>query len=219
MRRISFFLPRDDDQERNQRSKSSRKVFDDYPLFSAALNSMKIDEGKLEESGRLTSADDLWKSIFSDKLTRRIQARAYNYIIDENTWQFSEIGRRWLTDSEVKHTRLASSSQSVRFAGEFHLRPKFGWTRPDEEWELVFDNASGTYSPNANLLINLKKLILFNFPGVNIVTYDYKDPKLRESMDQLEFASKMNKHNPTPTINKHVRPSLLSTWNYNPTSF
>jgi hypothetical protein len=60
---------------------------------------------------------------------------------------------------------LANCSECVRYAGEFHLRPKFGWNRMDDQWEIMFDNASGAY-----LLFNLKKLLLFNFPGLNIIT-------------------------------------------------
>ncbi len=32
--------------------------------------------------------------------------------------------------------------------------------------------------------MNLKELLLFNFPGLNIVTYDYKDPQLKQSVEQ-----------------------------------
>ncbi|CAF4128706.1 unnamed protein product, partial [Adineta steineri] len=90
--------------------------------------------------------------------------------------------------------RLANWSEYICYAGEFHLRPKFGWTKLNDEWELVFDNASGTYSPNAELLINLKKLLLFNFPGLNITTYDYKDPMLRDSIEQLEIIARRYKN-------------------------
>jgi len=150
---------------------------------------------RYDESGLLSNTDDLWKRVFFDKTIGKIRPRAYNYIIDDDAWLFSEIGDRWLTNSEIKHKRLANFSTNVRFAGEFHLRPKHGWTRPNDEWEIVFDNASGTFSPNANLLINLRDLILFNFPQLDIVTYDYKDSRLSESLDQLEFASKKYKYN------------------------
>ncbi|CAF0796128.1 unnamed protein product [Adineta steineri] len=112
-----------------------------------------------------------------------------------DSFVFTEIDPRVFADSTIKHARLANWSEYICYAGEFHLRPKFGWTKLNDEWELVFDNASGTYSPNAELLINLKKLLLFNFPGLNITTYDYKDPMLRDSIEQLEIIARRYKNN------------------------
>ncbi len=164
-------------------------------MLSSEQNDMKLERTlKPNENGRLTSADDLWKFIFLDRETQKMKPRAYNYIIDDNTWRFSEITYQFFTDFEIKHARLANCSECVRYAGEFHLRPKFGWNRMDDQWEIVFDNASGTYLPNADLLVNLKKLLLFNFPGLNIIIYDYKDPMLRDSLEQLQFATKKYKH-------------------------
>jgi hypothetical protein len=91
---------------------------------------------KHNENGRLTSADDLWKLIFLDRTTQQIKPRVFNYIIDDNTWGFSEIGDKFFNDSTIKHARLANCA---RFAGEFHLRPKYGWNRVNDEWEIVFD--------------------------------------------------------------------------------
>ncbi|CAF2732003.1 unnamed protein product [Rotaria sp. Silwood2] len=111
---------------------------------------------KYNESGRLTSADDLWKSIFLDRATQKIKPRIYSYVIDDNAWQFGETGHRFFSSSSSKHAVLGNCSEFICYAGEFHLRPKFGWNRLDDEWELVFDNASGTYAPNADLLSNLE---------------------------------------------------------------
>jgi hypothetical protein len=217
LRRIPFFFPSNDYQESNQQYRSSRNVFNTYPILSAAQSIMKQKHQlfyertlKSNENGRLTSTDDLWKLIFLDRLTQKIKPRAYNYIIDDNTWQFSEISHQFFTDYEIKHAHLANSSECLRYAGEFHLRPRFGWNRMDDQWELVLDNASGTYSPNANLLDNLKKLLLFNFPGLNITVYDYKDPMLRDSLEQLELAMKKYKYT-TTTINKRNLPYSSST--------
>jgi hypothetical protein len=127
------------------------------------------------ENGRLSSTDDLWKLIFFDRVTQKYQTTCL-------------------------FTQLANHSKSVRYAGEFHLRPRFGWNRINDQWEIVFDNASGTYSQNGALFVNLKKLLLFNFPELNIITYDYKDPMLKKSLEQLQFATKKYKH--STTINK-----------------
>jgi hypothetical protein len=192
LRRISFFFPPDERQQSNRQYKAAQDVFGNYPISVAAQSTLKYNE-----NGRLTSADDLWKLIFLDRETQKIKPRVYSYIIDDNTWQFSETGHRFVNHPARKHARLGNGSECIRYAGEFHLRPKFGWNRADDDWELVFDNASGTYSPNAHLLENLKKLLLFNFPGLYIITYDYKDPMLQESMEQLELAAKKYKYNTT----------------------
>jgi hypothetical protein len=124
-------------------------------------------------------------------------------VIDNSTWRFSETGQQFFTDFASKHAMLANCSKYVRYAGEFHLRPKHGWNRCDDEWELVFDNGSGTYAPSADLLENLKDLLLYNFPGLNVVTYDFKDPALKESVEQLKAVMKRQKHI-APTLNQLV---------------
>jgi hypothetical protein len=205
LRRISFFFPPNEQQQWSRQYKPARQLFGNYPTSLAAQSNMKLAHKELygrtvkdHEEGRLTSTDDLWKLIFLDRVTQKIKPRIYTYIIDDNTWQFSETGHRFFGDSTRKHAVLTNCSECVHYAGEFHLRPKFGWNRLDDEWELVFDNASGTYSPNADLLVNLKKLILFNFPGLNVVTYDYKDPMLQESIEQMEmYAEKYNRSTTT----------------------
>jgi len=160
----------------------------------------------------LTNADDLWKLVLSERTTQCIKPCIYTYVIDDNTWRFSETGHRFFTDFASKHALLANCSEYVRYAGEFHPRPKYGWNRCDDEWELVFDNGSGAYAPNADLLVNLKEFLLFNFPGLNVVTYDYKDPRLKESMELLKVA--MGKYNHiTPTLNQLVNCFQPSTLN------
>jgi hypothetical protein len=108
----------------------------------------------------LKSTDDLRKFIFFDRETQKLKSRSYNYIIDDNTWQFNEITRLFFTDSQIKHAHLANHFESVRYAGEFHLRTGFGWNRINDQWEIVFNNASDTYSPNDALLIIVRKKTL-----------------------------------------------------------
>ena len=189
LRRVSCFFPSGRRQKWNRLHKPARDLLSNYstvPIPHSTVNR--------SESGRITSASDLWKWIFFDRENEQIQPRIFNYVIDDATWQFSETGHQFFGASANKHILLANCSEFVCFAGEFHLRPKFGWNRLDGEWELVFDNASGTYSPDADLLINLKELLLFNFPGLNVITCDYKDPMLKDSIEQLELAVQMYKH-------------------------
>ena len=53
----------------------------------------------------------------------------------------------------------------------------------DVSWELVIDNNSGTYSPDPMMLPALKACMEYNFPGFNVVTLDFNDPALKESVD------------------------------------
>ena len=194
MRRISVFFSPQDRQHWNREYKAARVIFGDGPLTVASRHSIKLAHKVLygktinnTESGRLNSADDLWKLIFPDKNAQKMKPSVYTYVIDDNTWKFSETGIQFFTDFASKHALMTNSSEYVRYAGEFHPRPKHGWDKWDDEWELVFDNGSGTYSPDEDLLVNLKKLLLFNFPGLNVVTYHYDDPRLKESIEQLRL--------------------------------
>lgn len=53
----------------------------------------------------------------------------------------------------------------------------------DVLWELVIDNNSGTYGPDPMMLPALKECMEYNFPGFNIVTFDFKNPALTESVE------------------------------------
>ncbi|CAF1114346.1 unnamed protein product [Rotaria sordida] len=195
IRRISVFFKSHEWQHWNKKYKAAQTIFGNHPLSLASQNALKLAHKalygrtlKYNENGQLNNANDLWKCIFSDRITNRIKPCIYTYVIDDNTWRFSE------TDVQV----------FANFAtGQFHPRPKYGWDNCDDEWELVFDNGYGTYAHDINLLINLKDLLLFNFPGLHIVTYEYDDPKLKESMTALKHATEKYK-NSTTTIRQLV---------------
>ena len=196
MKRISVFFPPHKRQHWNRQYQTARLIFSGHPSSIASINAIKIAHKALygrtlknSENGRLNSANDLWKCVFTDIITHQIKPCVYTYVIDDNTWRFSETGEGFFTDFASKHALLANGSEHVRYAGEFHARPKHGWNRQGEEWELVFDNGSGTYAPSADLLGNLQALIEYNFPGLNVLTYDFKDPMLKESMEQLKIAA------------------------------
>ncbi|CAF0762298.1 unnamed protein product [Adineta steineri] len=216
MRRLSFFFPPYQRQHWNTKYKLARAIFGKCPLSIAPRTTLKIAHKALygrtvkhSENGRLNDANDLWKYVFTDKFTKKIEPCVYTYVIDDHAWRFSEVGSRLLTDIASKHALLANGCEYVRYAGEFHLRPKHGWDKIDDEWELVIDNGSGTYAPNPDLLKNLKELLVFNFPGLNVVTYDQEDPKLKESKDQMKVATEENKHK-TIVIDELAKLSPLS---------
>ncbi|CAF3052764.1 unnamed protein product, partial [Rotaria sp. Silwood2] len=204
LRRISGFFKPHEQQHWNTKYKAAQTIFGNCPASLATRSAIKLAHKVLygqtlrhHENGQLTNADDLWKFVFSNRTTQRIKPCIYTYVINDNTWHFSETDVQFFADLASKHALLANGSKYVRYAGEFHPRPKYGWDRCDDEWELVFDNGSGTYAPNPDLLINLKELLLFNFPGLNIVTYEYKDPRLKESVTELKRAVEKYKNSAT----------------------
>ena len=214
MRRISVFLKPYERQHWNTKYKAAQHIFGDSPLALTTQSTLRLAHKVLygrtkkhNENGLLANADDLRKWVFADRRTQYIKPCIYTYIIDDNTWRFSETDAQFFADFASKHALLANGSEYVRYAGEFHARPKYGWNDCNDEWELVLDNGSGTYAPNVDLLNNLKELLLFNFPGLNIITYDYKDPKLRESVSELKHAAEKYK-NSTTTIQQLVASSL-----------
>ncbi|CAF1096146.1 unnamed protein product [Adineta steineri] len=210
IRRISEFFKPCDRQYWNKHYLAAQTIFGFCPVSTASQSTIKLAHKilygrtiKNTESGQLTNADQLWKSIFSNPISKKIKPSIYSYVIDDNTWRFSETDAQFFADYASKHALLANCSKYVRYAGEFHPRPKYGWDRCDDEWELVFDNASGTYAPDASLLNNLKELLIFNFPGLDIVTYDHDDPQLKESLEQLKNSAEKYL-NSTTTIQKLV---------------
>ena len=216
LKRISVFFPTYERQHWNRQYHAARNIFGGCPLALASQGTIKVAHKVLygrtlkhNENGRLNTVDDLWKSIFTDRITKKIEPRLFTYIIDDNTWRFSETGHRFFTDFASKHALMANCSRCVRYAGEFHARPKYGWDRvdddDDDEWELVFDNGSGTYAPSADLLENLQALLTYNFPGLNVVTYDYKDSALKESVERLKFEMEKKKHILLPSNNMYIR--------------
>lgn len=131
---------------------------------------------------------------------RRVKPAIYTYIIssDDDSFRFSETGAAFFVDFASKHALHSNCSETVRYSGEFHPRPKGGWQNfnddtPDSQvnWELVIDNDSGTYAPDKGLLPKLKELLEFNFPGFCIYAFDREDERLKESVETCrEYAMK-----------------------------
>jgi len=122
----------------------------------------------------------------------RVKPAVYTYIIsaEDDSLRFSETGAAFFVDFASKHALHANCHPSVRYSGEFHPRPAGGWKAfndktPDEDvkWEIVVDNNSGTYSPDKNLLPQLKALLEYNFSDVTVYALDREDPELTESRE------------------------------------
>ncbi|KAH9857434.1 hypothetical protein C2E23DRAFT_720170 [Lenzites betulinus] len=122
----------------------------------------------------------------------RVKPAVYTYIIavEDDSFRFSETGAAFFVDFASKHALHANCAPAVRYSGEFHPRPEGGWESFSDEthddavrWELVIDNNSGTYSPDAMMLPDLKELLEYNFPGFTVHAFDRNDPRLAQSRE------------------------------------
>lgn len=132
----------------------------------------------------------------------RIKPAIYTYIIssEDDSLRFSETGAAFFVDFASKHALHADCARSVRYSGEFHLRPRSkakegegswcGWQDFDDsmsdksvDWEVLIDNNSGTYSPDKAMLPTLRDLIDHNFPGMDVLALDREDEELKKSVD------------------------------------
>lgn len=128
--------------------------------------------------------------------------RIFTYVLTlDALFRFTETGKEFGIDMLSKHTMHSDVAAYVAFSGEFFIRrlkhphrapPEEGGNNqshppndidggpPEEEprnrdpayYELVIDNDSGTYRPNAKLLPQLKSFFQSNFPGLHIHTLD-----------------------------------------------
>ncbi|KAF2683462.1 C2 domain-containing protein [Lentithecium fluviatile CBS 122367] len=117
-------------------------------------------------------------------------------------FRFTETGKEFGIDMLSKHTMHSDVAAYVAFSGEFFIRrlkhphshsdpPETGShnkSHPPDEiangppqdepnkdpsyYELIIDNDSGTYRPNAKLLPQLKSFFEANFPGIRVITLD-----------------------------------------------
>ena len=129
-------------------------------------------------------------------------------------FRFTETGKEFGIDMLSKHTMHSDVAAYVAFSGEFFIRrlkhphtqsdpPEVGGNNashppddignspPKDEpnkdpsyYELIIDNDSGTYRPNAKLLPQLKSFFEANFPGIKVVTLDCQSDA--EKMETLK---------------------------------
>lgn len=125
--------------------------------------------------------------------------RIFTYVLTlDALFRFTETGKEFGIDMLSKHTMHSDVAPYIAFSGEFFVRRMIHHRNsrhssegsdtethppaeitPDDEpptdpsyYQLVIDNDSGTYRPNAKLLPDLKKFFEANFPGLHIITLD-----------------------------------------------
>ncbi|CAF4155060.1 unnamed protein product [Adineta steineri] len=220
LKRIDIYFDKHEKQKYNSAYQAAKSIFEG-PMAHAVQSVIKQAHRVLyakhttNEFGLLNSNKDLW-NLLIDTNTYNIKPCVYTYIIEDYTWRFSETGASFFVDFVSKHALHANCSQTVYYAGEFHPRPIGGWNQYDpneafdwNQWELVIDNGSGTYAPDLKLLNKLKDLLIFNFPHLNIITYDFKDPKLKSSIEACRDFAKSPKSKSTKTLKYLIRSPVL----------
>ena len=135
--------------------------------------------------------------------------RIYTYVLTlDGQWRFTETGKEFGIDLLSKHTMHSDVSIYIAFSGEFFIRRlKSPWKDPEEQethppveisggppegsppkdpayYQLIIDNDSGTYRPNAELLPQLKEFMHRNLPGLKIMTLDCTSDK--DKMDKMK---------------------------------
>ncbi len=214
LKRIDLYFDPNDKQKYNSSYQGAKSIFEG-PMSQAIQSAIKQAHRVLyarqttNKFGLLNSSEDFW-NLLLDPNTDNIKPCVYTYIIEDRSWRFSETGASFFVDFASKHALHSNCAKTVVYAGEFHPRPIAGWNQYDpnerqswNQWELVIDNGSGTYAPDLTLLEKLKDLLVFNFPGLNVVTYDYKDRQLKSSIEACRDFAKSPKSKSTKTI-KHL---------------
>ena len=141
----------------------------------------------------------------------------------DGQWRFTETGKEFGIDMLSKHTMHADVDIYIAWSGEFFIRrlkhPHQDQSsspdsqsatlppapheddRPESEepstdphvYELIIDNDSGTYRPNAKYLPTLKEFIARNLAGLRIKTLDCNGDE--EEMNKLKDEQRKRKKN------------------------
>ncbi|KAF2405367.1 hypothetical protein EJ06DRAFT_468703 [Trichodelitschia bisporula] len=139
--------------------------------------------------------------------------RVFTYVLTlDALFRFTETGKEFGIDMLSKHTMHSDVAAYIAFSGEFFVRRWPKKASPSSEgsptmeqsqassshhedtdeddaardpslYQLVIDNDSGTYRPNADLLPQLKSFMQYCFPGLHVMTLDcQKDAEKQQRM-------------------------------------
>ncbi|KAK3900602.1 hypothetical protein C8A05DRAFT_35763, partial [Staphylotrichum tortipilum] len=119
--------------------------------------------------------------------------RIFTYVLTlDGVLRFTETGGEFGIDMLSKHTMHSDVAMYVAYAGEFFVKRVVGGgghsgEQVETDYQLVIDNDSGTYRPDASELGMLQGFLADNLPGIDVVAMDWKDEKLAGmKREQLE---------------------------------
>lgn len=131
----------------------------------------------MEVSGSLLGANDFLEA-FQFGL-REGKPRMFTYVLMPKRLYMAETGAQFFRDIMSKHAMHSSASTEVVYAGELHIRCAHG------QYVLVVDNNSGTYAPDKDDLPSVAEVFRRNFPGLDVIALDYRDPLLEQYRNEL----------------------------------
>ncbi len=148
--------------------------------------------------------------------------RIFTYVLTlDGLLRFTETGKEFGIDLLSKHTMHADVNTYIACSGEFFIRrlanPVESAAAPDQKthpaddipggpphepapkdpknYELIIDNDSGTYRPDADLLSDLKRFLKNNFPGLHILVKECSDKDLSKMKDEQRDMKKKQGEN------------------------
>lgn len=137
--------------------------------------------------------------------------RIFTYVLTlDGQWRFTETGKQFGIDFLSKHTMHSDVSIYIAFSGEFFIQRRRrnrrksthaenrdqssadistekldAKSKPDAGgYELIIDNDSGTYRPDASILPQLRKYMEGNLVGLRVRTLDCGEDK--DEMNRLK---------------------------------
>ncbi|ORY27811.1 hypothetical protein BCR39DRAFT_506164 [Naematelia encephala] len=143
--------------------------------------------------------------------------RIFTYVITlDGMFRFTETGKEFGIDLLSKHTMHSDVNIYIAWSGEFLVRrlahpsesaddpnqhthpaehvaggpPDEGPPKDPRYYELIIDNDSGTYRPNADLIPVFKKFLNKNFPGLQVVVKSCTDDELTKIKDDQKKIKK-----------------------------
>ncbi|KAG0316938.1 hypothetical protein BGZ97_006142 [Linnemannia gamsii] len=171
----------------NKEYSAAQKIFADNLEGSQIRQALHNQHGYLYRHGRNTvynavaNGTELGELLHGDRLKKNpeqdLKMVVFTYSIVPKGMYFSETGAAFFQDFMSKHAMHANRATEVMFSGEFRI---FQDEHNHDDWTLMIDNNSGTYSPRKEDLPKVKKLFETNFPGLTVIVLDHEDPTLKE---------------------------------------
>jgi len=166
---------------------AAKKIFGDNLEGLNIRSALHSQHSYLYRHGRntfydqLATANDFGMLLHGDRLKKDpnqdLKTIVFTYSIVPKGMYFSETGAAFFQDFMSKHAMHANRATEVMFSGEFRF---FRDESHHNDWTLLIDNNSGTYSPKKEDLFTVKKIFELNFPDLAVIALDHEDPYLKE---------------------------------------